>query len=366
MRSRKSNLFVIYRTPRGCIGQIIATDVSMPAVQSSASQPPGLRKAAILLLALGQNAGPLLDRLHEDEIHDVSMAMSELGPVDSDTVNNVIGELVAGLSGAVTLRGSAEHAQRLLSSFLPPEKVAALMEEVHGPAGRSIWEKLANVSPARLAGFLSNEYPQTVAVVLSRISPFSAAAVLSELPADFAYECTQRMLNIDVVSRSILEDIENLLRAEFLSNLGRKARRDNHELLAEIFNSMDRQSERRLGDALKRRAPDSAERIRALMFTFEDLAGLSSTGVQTLMRAIDRNDISLALKGASNEMRELFVSSMSERAAKILGEEMSAMGPVRLKDVEAAQARIVAVAKSLSDSGELALPGADADQELIY
>lgn len=336
------------------------------ATKNTGGGHTGRQKAAMLLLSLGEAARPIMSQLHEDEIRELSLAMSELGVVDSDTVNGVITEFVERLSSAKTVMGTVELTGKLLSTFMPQDKVSALLQEISGPAGRSVWEKLGNVNPQILAGYLAQEYVQTTAVVLTKLPASAAAAVLTELPEAYADACIERMLSIDTVSRPILEQIEDSLRTEFMSNLGRSTRRDNHELLAEIFNNLDRHSEKQLGDALQKHVPASIDRIRALMFVFEDLNGLDGASVQTLLRAVDRTDLCLAAKGASEAMRELLLANMSQRAAKLFADEMKAMGPVRLRDVEAAQTRIVVAAKALADRGELMLPGRNVEDELIY
>ena len=326
----------------------------------------GPEKAAVVLLALGEDHKGIWQALDEDEIKEISQAMSGLGTVSSNAVETLLVEFVSGLSSTGAIMGSFEQTQRLLGAFLPGEKVDSLMEEIRGPAGRTMWDKLGNVNEAVLANYLKNEYPQTVAVVLSKIKGEHAARVLSALPEDFALECVQRMLRMEPVQREILDKIEQTLRTEFMSNLARTSKRDSHEMMADIFNNFDRQTESRFIAALEWRNRESAERIRALMFVFEDLSKLDPGGVQTLLRAIDKDQLGLALKGASDSLRELFFSNMSERAAKIMREDMESMGPVRLKDVEQAQMAMVQVAKDLAAKGEIMLAGAGGDDELIY
>ncbi len=326
----------------------------------------GAEKAAIILLCLGEEAQKLWRMLDEEEIKEVSQAMSSLGLVPSATVEALVVEFVQKMSGSGSLMGSYDQTQRLLSSFLPKAKVDSLMEEMRGPAGRNIWDKLANVNESVLATYLKNEYPQTVAVVLSKIRPDHAAKVLGELPEDFAADCVLRMLAMEPVQRDILEKIETTLRTEFMSNLARTSKRDSHELMADIFNNFDRQTESRFLVAMEDRSRESADRIRALMFVFEDLGKLDSGGVQTLLRAVDKTDLALALKGASDALRQLFLSNMSERGSKILKEDMASMGPVRLKDVDSAQARMVGLAKDLAARGEIVLSDGKSEDELIY
>ncbi len=326
----------------------------------------GVEKAAVVLLALGEDHVMLWQALDEEEIKEISQAMSSLGTVASNVVEELLVEFVSGMSSSGTIMGSFEQTQRLLGSFLPPEKVEALMEEIRGPAGRTMWDKLGNVNEAVLANYLKNEYPQTVAVVLSKIKADHAARVLSSLPEDFALECVQRMLRMEPVQREILDKIEQTLRVEFMSNLARTSKRDSHELMAEIFNNFDRQTESRFVAALEERNRESAERIRALMFVFEDLSKLDPGGVQTLLRAVEKDSLALALKGSSDSLRDMFMSNMSERAAKIMRDDMESMGPVRLKDVDAAQMAMVQVAKDLAAKGEIMLAGQGGDDELIY
>ena len=326
----------------------------------------GPEKAAVVLLSLGSEHTLLWQGLDEDEIKEVSQAMAGLGNVTAQVVEELLVEFVSGMAGSGSVMGSFEQTQRLLAAFMPVDRVDGLMEEIRGPAGRTMWDKLGNVNEAVLANYLKNEYPQTVAVVLSKIKPDHAARVLTALPEDFALECVQRMLRMEPVQREILDKIEQTLRTEFMSNLARTSKRDSHELMADIFNSFDRQTEARFIGALEERNREAAERIRALMFVFEDLSKLDPGGVQTLLRAVEKDQLALALKGASETLREMFFSNMSERASKIMREDMESMGPVRLKDVDSAQMAMVQVAKDLAAKGEIMLVGQGGDDELIY
>ena len=326
----------------------------------------GPEKAAVILLALGEEHTALWERLDDDEVKEISQAMATLGNVSAEAVEALMIEFVSGLSGSGAVMGSYEQTQKLLAAFLPKDRVDGLMEEIRGPAGRTMWDKLGNVNEAVLANYLKNEYPQTVAVILSKVRSDHAARVLTSLPEDFALECVQRMLRMEPVQREILDKIEATLRTEFMSNLARTSKRDSHEMMADIFNSFDRQTEARFIGALEERNRESAERIRALMFVFEDLSKLDPGGVQTLLRAVDKDSLGLAMKGASEGLREMFFSNMSERASKIMREDMESMGPVRLKDVDTAQMAMVQVAKDLAAKGDIMLAGQGADDELIY
>ncbi|HEY3697417.1 flagellar motor switch protein FliG [Phenylobacterium sp.] len=331
-----------------------------------AARLSGPEKAAVILLSLGEEHATIWRALDEEEIKEVSQAMASLGTVSASVVEDLLMEFVSGMSGAGAIMGSFEQTQKLLAAIMPSEKVENLMEEIRGPAGRTMWDKLGNVNEAVLANYLKNEYPQTVAVVLSKIKSEHAARVLGCLPEDFALECVTRMLRMEPVQREILDKIEQTLRNEFMSNLARTSKRDSHEMMAEIFNAFDRQTEARFIAALEERNRESAERIRALMFVFEDLSKLDPGGVQTLLRAVDKEQLGLALKGASDTLREMFFSNMSERAAKIMREDMETMGPVRLRDVDQAQMAMVQVAKDLAAKGEIMLATSNAEDEFVY
>lgn len=338
-----------------------------PSVRDDIKTLTGPEKAAIFMLSLTDDAAAAVwDQFDEDEIREVSVTMSNLGQVSSTLVETLLVEFAGKMSGTGTIVGSFEATQRLLTRFLPDDRVNSVMDEIRGPAGRTMWEKLGNVNEQVLANYLKNEYPQTVAVVLSKIKSDHAARVLGSLPEDFALEVINRMLRMEAVQKEILEKVEQTLRAEFMSNLSRTNRRDSHELMAEIFNNFDRQTEGRFMASLEERNREAAEKIKALMFTFEDLSQLDPGSIQTLLRAFDKDKLGLALKGASDYLRDLFFSNMSERAGKILKEDMEVMGPVRLRDVDEAQMMMVNIAKDLAARGEIMLADSKGDDELVY
>jgi flagellar motor switch protein FliG len=327
----------------------------------------GPEKAAIFMLSVGEeNATRIIELLDEDEIKEISQTMSNLGTVSSNIIERLFVEFAEQVSSTGSLIGSFESTERLLAKVMNKEKVDAIMEDIRGPAGRTMWDKLGNVNEHVLANYLKNEYPQTVAVVLSKVRSDHAARVLSLLPETFAMEVIMRMLRMEAVQKEVLDDVERTLRTEFMSNLARTNRRDAHEMMAEIFNNLDRNIENRFLSALEERNRDSAERIKALMFTFDDLAKLDPAGVQTLIRAAEKEKLPIALKGANDGLKDLFFTNMSERAAKILKEDMGAMGPVRLRDVEEAQQYMVMLAKDLAAKGELVIADGRGEDELIY
>lgn len=327
----------------------------------------GSEKAAIFMLALGEeHTSKIFEHMDDEEIMGISQTMAGLGKISSNVVERLFVDFAEAMSSTNNLVGTLDSTERLLTKVLGKDKVSQIMEEIRGPAGRTMWEKLGNVNEEILANFLQKEYPQTVAVVMSKIMPDHAARVMAMLPENFALEVIHRMLRMEAVQKEVLEDVEKTLRTEFMANLSRTQRRDSHELMAEIFNNLERAVETKFMDELNRTTPESAEKIRSLMFTFEDLAKLDPSAIQTIIRAVDKDKLPAALKGATETLRDLFFSNMSERAAKIMREDMAAMGPIRLKDVEEAQQAIVNVTKDLESRGEIAIATGNEEDELIY
>lgn len=327
----------------------------------------GPQKAAILMLALGEEqSSRLFAMMDDEEIKELSQTMASLGTINSGLVERLFVEFADQISATGSLVGSFESTERLLLKTLPKDRVELIMEEIRGPAGRTMWDKLGNVNETVLANYLKNEYPQTVAVVLAKIKADHAARVLSLLPENFAMEVIMRMLRMEAVQKEVLDGVEKTLRTEFMSNLARTARRDAHEMMADIFNNLDRNAENRFMSALEERNRESAERIKQLMFTFEDLVRIDMAGIQTLLRNIEKDKLAMALKGASETVKELFFKNMSERAGKMMREDMEALGPVRLREVDQAQNLIVATAKELAASGQISISEGREDDELVY
>lgn len=327
----------------------------------------GTEKAAIFMLSIGEeHTAKLFEFMDDDEIMEISQTMANLGKVGSSVVERLFVDFAEQMSSTGSLVGTMDSTERLLERVLGKDKVGTIMEEIRGPAGRTMWEKLGNVSEEILASFLQKEYPQTVSVVMTKINPDHAARVLALLPEGFAMEVINRMLKMEAVQKDVLDDIEKTLKIEFMSNLAKTARRDSHEMMAEIFNCLDRSAEARFMESLEEIEPDSAEKIRSLMFTFEDLARLDPASIQAVIRAADKDKLPTALKGATDTIKDLFFSNMSERAAKILKEDIAAMGPVKLKDVEESQMTIVNVTKDLEARGEVQIAGDSDDDQLIY
>jgi len=328
----------------------------------------GGQKAAVFMLALGpDHSAKLFELMDDEEIRDLSQSMATLGSVESNTVEELFVEFADQLSGGGgNLTGSFDSTERLLNQTLSEERVNQIMEEIRGPAGRTMWDKLDNVNETVLANYFKNEYPQTVAVVLSKIKSDHASKVLALLPENFAMEVIMRMLRMEAVQKDVLDNVERTLRNEFMTNLARSARQDPHEMMADIFNGLDRNTENKFMSGLEDRNRESAEKIKSLMFTFDDLAKVDTAGVQVILRQVEKDQLAMALKGGSDDLKDLFFGNMSERAGKMMKEDMEAMGAVRLRDVDEAQSAIVQVAKGLADAGEIAIATGGEDDEFVY
>ena len=314
----------------------------------------GPQKVAIVLLSLSdESATKLFSLMSEDEITDVSHAMSHLGVVSAEVIDSVMEKLSSDLAGSSMFFGNLQNTERLLEKVLDKEKVSALMEEIRGPQGKNTWEKLANVNEELLALYFRNEHPQTASLVLSKISPEHAARVLSNLPDGFAFEIISRILNIGSVKKEILEKVERILRTEFISSIGKTQKYDSFEMLAEIFNNLDRNSETKFMSMLETNIPEAASKIKDMMFTFDDLVKIDSKGIQRLLRDVEKSRLTLALKGAPDEVKQILFASMSQRAVKIIEEDLMALGSVRVRDVDSARNDIVTIAKRLIESGDI-------------
>ncbi|GJD89014.1 flagellar motor switch protein FliG [Methylobacterium hispanicum] len=328
---------------------------------------PGVQRAAAMLLLLGETEGaPIWQRLEEDEVKKVSHAMVQLGSLESEVVEKLIIDFVSRLSNSGGISSNFERTEALLLKIFPSDQVSAIMAEIKGASGKRVWASIAQVDPEILASFLRNEYPQTVAVVLSKVRSDYAAKVLTILPEEFAIDVLNRMLRMETVQKEALRHIEETLRVEFVSTIAQTARRDAHEMMADVFNAFDRQTEGRFLAALDQANRGSAKRIRELMFTFEDLLKLDPGSVQTLMRKVDSDTLCRALKGANERVRGFFMSQMSTRAAKNLDDEMTSLGPIRLKEVDEAQGKMTEIAKELAEKGEIMIAKGNAEEELVY
>ena len=313
-----------------------------------------LADVAVLFMALDEHrAQSIFARLEEEEIRRVSRSMSLLGKVDIDQVERVITRFRSEVGRTGSVIGTAESTERLLRRLLPNEKVNEIMDEIRGPEGKTMWEKLANISPEVLATYLKTELAQTAAVVLTKLPAQHAARVLALLPQASVDEIVLRMVRMDSIQKHVLNDIEQTLQREFITNLARSYERDSSQIVAEILNRTDKSLLERLMTHIEAREPQTASRIRRIMFTFDDLVRVDRSTFGTLVAECPTDKLQVALSGASRELRDMFLGSMSERAATMLRDEIDSMPAQRRKTVEDAQGEIITIAKRLADEGRI-------------
>ena len=333
----------------------------------SAKYLKGIQKAAAFMLSLPEaHVQKIFTELDELEVVDLSQAMATLGKVKAENVEEIFVEFIEKAGSSASLVGTLSSTELLLGKVFDSKKVSSIMEEISGPAGRTMWDKLNNVDEKSLANYLKNEHPQTIAVVLSKIKPDHAAKIFSLFSDELSLEIITRTIHMETVGRDVLGNIEQTLKSEFIANFSRGDKKDPHERLAEVFNFFDRPTESRFMEHLEKKNKDSAERIRALMFTFNDIIKIDAPGIQTILRIADKSKLALALKGANEEIKTLFFNNMSERAAKLLKEDMESLGMVRLRDVDDAQMEIVTATKDEVDKGNIIVnQGGDDNDQLI-
>ena len=327
----------------------------------------GYEKAAVLLLSVGDAySAKLFASLEEDEIRMISQSISELGAVSSVIVEQLFVEFSEQVATTGNLVNPPEITERILRKVSEENPGDQTKEQIASYEGRSMWEKLSNVSEQQLANYLKNEYPQTIAVVMAKLKPQHAAKVMEFLPETLSMEVIERMLDLESVKKEVFDDVEETLHREFISTLSSQDTRDTHEAVAEIINGMDRSTEAKLMNMLEETDSGAANKIRSLMFTFEDLANINAAGIQTLVRSVDKKRLVIALKGASEKVRWAFFENMSERAEKLMHEDMHHLGPIRLREVDEAQAEILEIAKDLATRGEIMIGTSINDHKTIY
>ncbi|HEB72284.1 MAG TPA: flagellar motor switch protein FliG [Nitrospirae bacterium] len=331
----------------------------------------GAEKAAIMLIAVGDKlAGKILEELDDTEISKISGYMTSLGNVPSNTVDEIAEEFVdvmeSGEGGIVS--GGRDYLRKMLESTMDPEKAADLLDslawgaEEEDTSGGGL-EAVRNLDSTTIAGFLKNEHPQTCAIIMAHLDPQRAAQVIKELPERFQSEITFRLATLERIPPGVIKELDAALAQEFRSTGAMEGSQiGGVEAVAEIINNLDRTTESAIMSEVESINPELAENIRNLMFVFEDLNGIDARGMQTALKEINSDDLILALKTASEPLKEKIFSSMSERAALMMKEDLEAMGPVKISDVETAQASIIRVVKRLEEEGKVAIAGAGGEE----
>lgn len=327
----------------------------------------GPEKAAIFLLTLGDEfTSQVFKRLDDDEIKAVGRQMSRIDRVDKEDVAALLREFRSDEGGDEIYLSGTEMLENALKNAVPSDKASSILNDIRSDWRVTLFQKARKLEPKVLVNFLRNEHPQTVALVLSVLETAQAADILAELEEDVQIEVVMRMAELDKVSPDILVDVDRVLQEELLAVEGMEGQRlGGVESVAEILNNVDRSLESQVLEGVEEQREGLAEEIRRLMFVFEDLLGVDDRGMMAILKEVSTDDLKLALKTASEELKEKVFNNMSSRAVEMLKEDMEVMGPTRVKDVEAAQQSIIQVAKRLEGEGKVMLVSSGAEEEFV-
>lgn len=329
----------------------------------------GLRKAAILLLCLGvDESSKILQYLGESELERVLLAVSELGAVASESRRDVLDEVYTlSVASNNLIVGGVEYSRQLLARAVGPRRGAEILERISASQQLSSFEILRNADPAQIAGLLGEEHPQTIALVLSYLEAKLAAEIMTHMPSELQIEVTLRLAKMDRVSPQVVDVIERGLKHKLSGVISVAGFRETGGVtfLVQMLNNVDRGVQKSIFESLEPINPGLVEEIRANMFTFDDLVKLDDRSMQRVLRDVNKQDLSLALKGAPEKVRDLVYRNLSQRARDTLKEEVELLGPQLAKNVYAAQRRIVDTVRSLEESEEIVIGGGGAEYAII-
>ena len=331
---------------------------------------PGPRKAAMLLIVLGeQTSAELLQHLSEEEIQKVSREVAKITAISSEHAEIILQQFHhLSTAGDYVARGGMEFARKLLLRAFTPEQARRFLDRLAKALGTeaSSFDALDKADPQQLAKFIHNEHPQTVALVLSHLNATQAAALLGSLPPALRADVAQRMASLDQISPEVIQKIAVVI-GQKLSALGQFSREayGGVRAVAEMLNRLESGTSREVLDAIEQQDTTLAETIRHLMFVFEDLLLIDQIGLKEVLSKVDRKVLTVALKGTSEQLRNHTLSCLSQRGGEMLKEDMEALGPVKIKDVEAAQQQIISVVRQLETEGVLSLKGAVGEQYVV-
>jgi len=330
----------------------------------------GIRKAAILVVVLGEQAGGgILRQLEESEAEMVGKEIAKLPTVTAEMAETVLQEAYQmTLAHNYILKGGMDYARKLLNNAYGPEQARKLVDRVMKSVGTDSmgFDALQKADPQQLAKFIHSEHPQTIALVLSHLNPSQAAALLFSLPAELRSEVSLRMAHLDQISPEIIGRIAVII-GQKLKTLG-EFNRESYggiKAVSEMFNRMDSGTSKDILEDIDQKDPALVEQIRHLMFVFEDMLLMDEGGIKEVLGRVDRKVLTVALKGTSDKLKQHFLGSMSQRGSEMLKEDMDALGPIKIKEVEASQQQIIAVVRQLEAEGVVSLKGAVGEQYVV-
>ncbi|WP_153123689.1 flagellar motor switch protein FliG [Peribacillus tepidiphilus] len=328
----------------------------------------GKQKAAILLISLGPDvSASVYKHLSEEEIERLTLEISSVRKVDSQEKEEVLEEFhnIALAQDYIT-QGGIGYAKTVLEKALGADQAAAIINRLTSSLQVRPFDFARKADPAQILNFIQNEHPQTIALILSYLEPTQAGQILSELPQEVQADIARRIAIMDSTSPEIINEVEQILERKLSATVTQDyTQTGGIEAVVEVLNGVDRATERTILDALEIQDPELAEEIKKRMFVFEDIVTLDGRAIQRVIRDSDNEDLKLALKVASEEVKEIVFKNMSKRMVETFKEEMEYLGPVRLRDVEEAQSRIVAVIRRLEESGEIVVARGGGDDIIV-
>lgn len=338
----------------------MSTSVAIP-------QLTPIQKVALLMIAFGvDRASPILKELSETEVERISIEIARQQNVSVEVLSNVIEEFYEMMmANQYIVQGGLNYARDILEATWGKKKAEEVLKRVEAATEVSAFYLLQTVDDKQMQNFLQNEHPQTAALILANLKPQQSASILSELPEENQYEIAYRVATMEKTSPELIEDIESVLREQLGSVFGGGlSKTGGIESVAEILNSVSRTSEKNILTNLRERNAGLATEITDLMFMFDDIGNLPDQAIQLILKEVDSKTLALAMKATGEEMKEKIYKNMSERAAKMLKEELDYLGPVRVKDVEGAQKDILEITRRLEEGGQVVLSRGE-EEELL-
>ncbi|WP_420392726.1 flagellar motor switch protein FliG [Acuticoccus sp.] len=322
----------------------------------------GVEKVATVLMTMGQGAaGEIMKHFDPSELRKVTHAMAELRPVSVQQIEDLVEEFLEQFGLGTHLVGDSATVQKMLAGILPPDQISDIIAEMEGRANQSIWDRVSTISEASLTPYLLNEHPQTAALILSKLHPQTAARVMGEFPKNVRDSVARRMLSTKAVVDDGLQLVEKALHEDFMVNLSLARGGDSHARMADIINKMEREQMEGVLDGLANTHPKSAEILRSLLFTFDDIVKLGPKALTTLFDAVDNGELVLALKGTDGKFRGQVLSCLAGRTRRMVEQELEAGEPATQREVNEARRRITDLALAMGQRGEIDLTTGDDD-----
>jgi flagellar motor switch protein FliG len=339
-------------------------------VEHAAPPVPGIRKAAILMIILGdQTSAEILRQLDEDEVQAIGREVTRISSISNDLAELVLEEFYQmSMARDFILKGGIDYAKKMMMTAFGPEQAKKLLDRLLKTLGSETanFDSLQKADPQQLAKFIHNEHPQTIALILSHLNASQAAGLLISLPPELRGDVALRMANLDQISPAIISKIASII-GEKLKALGELSRESygGVRAVSEMFNRLDAGTSKEVLESIEQSDPNLVETIRHLMFVFEDLLLVGPDAIKEVLGKVDRKILTIAMKGTSEQIKSHFLQAMSERGAEMLKEDMEALGPIKLKEVEAAQQQIIAVVRQLDADGTISLKGTVGEQYVV-